>query len=297
MKKVIITGASGFIGKALCKRLLNDGYYVYAIVRNKEKMKDIIENNHLKIIELDLENYIDLWKYIDDKVDYFFHLAWDGVYGENFRNLIIQSENIINSINLLDSIKKIGVNKFIFSTSSHIYRVSKENDDVITCTYGSCKFAFQNIAKTFCYNNNINFNSIFFTNVFGVGDYSNRSTNTIVKKMINNEDLKLINKDTLYDWIYIDDAIYGIMKVIELGKNYEDYYIGNNVRRFEDIIIDVKKAINSDSNLFFGEFEENSFINYDKIDINKITKDIGFYIKTDFMESIKLTRDWVKENL
>jgi len=60
MKKAIITGASGFIGKALCKRLLNDGYYVYAVVRNKEKMKDIVENNNLKIIVLDLKNYIDL---------------------------------------------------------------------------------------------------------------------------------------------------------------------------------------------------------------------------------------------
>lgn len=37
MKKAIITGASGFIGKALCKRLLDEGYYIYAVVRNKEK--------------------------------------------------------------------------------------------------------------------------------------------------------------------------------------------------------------------------------------------------------------------
>ena len=114
--------------------------------------------------------------------------------------------------------------------------------------------------------------------------------------MMNNEDLKLIDKDTLYDWIYIDDAINGIMKVIELGKNYEDYYIGNNVRRFEDIIVDVKKAINSGSNLFFGEFEEKSFINYDKIDIQRLNKDTNFSIKTDFSKTILLTAKWIQEN-
>lgn len=297
MRKVVITGASGFIGKSLCKRLLKEGFYVYAVVRNKMKMKDLIENASLKVIELELKDYVNLWKYINDSIDYFFHLSWDGVYGENFKNLNIQCMNILNSVNLLNVIKKINVDKFIFFTSSHIYRVSKENTNISTCTYGVCKFAFQNIAKNFCYINNISYNSIYFTNVFGVGDYSTRSTNTILKKMIKDEDLKLIDKDVEYDWIYIDDALNGIMSVVNSGRNFEDYYIGNKIRRFKDIILDVKNAVGSNSKLLFGEYFEDSFINYNKIDITKVTKDTGFSVKTDFMESIKLTELWLKEKL
>jgi dihydroflavonol-4-reductase len=68
MKKVLITGASGYIGKHITLRLLNEGYSVRASVRNLDKSAEVIEavrpqltdasnlNERLTFVQLDLEN-------------------------------------------------------------------------------------------------------------------------------------------------------------------------------------------------------------------------------------------------
>lgn len=289
----VVTGASGFIGKELVKRLIEKNFYVYAIVRNKDKMKDVQNSEYLEIIEIELDDYDRLGKLIKKPVDVFFHLAWDG-YGKNKNDMEIQFNNIINSAKILKFLLEEKSKKFIFFSSSHIKRVSKKNNEITTCPYGISKYAFQKISKTFCFNNNIDFNSVFFTNVFGVGDYSNRSTNTILRKIINKEDLDLIDYDTLYDWVYIEDVVDGIMNVVEKGKNYKDYYIGNSVRKFGDIITDVKYTLKSDIKLNFGEFKEDSYIDYEKLHINDLYNDTVFEAKSDFRESILKTAEWVK---
>ena len=68
MKKVIVTGANGFIGSALCRALSENGISVIAVVRNEdddiETIKDI---QNLKIIYCDISNFKNLSKYIRDK--------------------------------------------------------------------------------------------------------------------------------------------------------------------------------------------------------------------------------------
>lgn len=68
MKKVIVTGASGFIGKALVKRLLKDNVEVWAIVRDKKKLDNIEITPKLKIIESELKEYKNLEGKINEKI-------------------------------------------------------------------------------------------------------------------------------------------------------------------------------------------------------------------------------------
>ena len=72
MTTVFVTGASGKIGMELTKRLLDRGYSVVALVRNRAKLP--LENKNLVIVEADI---LDTGKYIDDirNCDYVFHLA------------------------------------------------------------------------------------------------------------------------------------------------------------------------------------------------------------------------------
>ena len=57
MKKVIIAGASGFIGKALTQKLLREGTEVFAIVRAKREIPEWQESAQLHIIEAELREY------------------------------------------------------------------------------------------------------------------------------------------------------------------------------------------------------------------------------------------------
>ena len=82
MRKNIVTGATGFIGYALCQELLNNNEYVIAIVRpeskNKDKLKKLQTVNtkyrqYLEIIELPLNNLDILYKDIKIQADCFYH--------------------------------------------------------------------------------------------------------------------------------------------------------------------------------------------------------------------------------
>lgn len=301
MKKVIITGASGFIGKALCKRLLNDGYYVYAVVRNKEKMKDIVENNNLKIIVLDLKNYIDLWKHIDDKVDYFFHLSWDGVSGDALTSYERQLKNVKNACDTIISVSKMKVGKFIFAgTVNELEIVSYINKYNIfprmACIYGSSKLLAEMMLKTLAFNNNILINIALIGSIFGPNDESRMVQNIVISELLKGNSPKLVGGDMMYDWVYIDDVVEGLIKIAELGIPQKSYYVGHRkFRTFREIIEETRDIINPTIKLEFGTIKDYTNIDYTLIDIEELYKDTGYEAKADFINSIKETAEWVKK--
>jgi NAD-dependent epimerase/dehydratase len=301
MKKVIITGASGFIGKALCKRLLDDGYYVYAVVRNKEKMKDIVENNNLKIIVLDLKNYIDLFKYIDDKIDYFFHLSWDGVSGDALTSYERQLKNVKNSCDTIISVSKMKVGKFIFAgTVNELEIVSYINKYNIfprmACIYGSSKLLAEMMLKTLAFNNNILINIALIGSIFGPNDESRMVQNIVISELLKGNSPKLVGGDMMYDWVYIDDVVEGLIKIAELGIPQKSYYVGHRkFRTFREIIEETRDIINPTIKLEFGTIKDYTNIDYTLIDIEELYKDTGYEAKADFINSIKETAEWVKK--
>lgn len=56
MKRVLITGANGFIGRSLTEQLLHNGYEVYAVVKNKNDLIDISSDN-LKVVVCEFSDY------------------------------------------------------------------------------------------------------------------------------------------------------------------------------------------------------------------------------------------------
>ena len=142
-KKFIITGASGFVGKALTKWLLKNGNFVYAVVRDASKMKDLLNYQELKIIEISMKEYKNLFQYINVPADVLFHLAWNG-YKTSADDPNIQFENVTYSIELLQSAAKIGVKKFIFTGTSHEFLKKSIDGQIRLCSvYGAAKSSFK----------------------------------------------------------------------------------------------------------------------------------------------------------
>ena len=225
----------------------------------------------------------------------FFHFAWGGV-GNNRDNCELQMKNVNNTIDAINLAIKLKAKRFIFADSSYEYLISKNsNEEIGPCSiYGTAKLCAQKMCKTIAHNNNIEYVGVLFVNIFGIGDKSNRSTNTLLKKIINNEDLDLIAGDNLYDWTYIDDCIDGILCATIKGINNKVYYIGNKPRTFKDIMYDVKDALKTNVNFNFGKYEENSYVDFTQININQLEIDTGFKITSDFKENIKKTYEWLK---
>lgn len=97
MKKVIVTGATGFIGEALCEELIKRNYEVIAVVRNMSKVSEVWKNR-VHYVVCELENIQEIDKKIEDRdIDIFFHFGWDGLTEPKRSNIDIQLNNVKNA--------------------------------------------------------------------------------------------------------------------------------------------------------------------------------------------------------
>ena len=297
----VITGASGFIGKAVTKKLLIDNNIVYAVVRNPTKLSDLRLFKNLTIIKSDLENIaqiIDSFK--DVKIDFFIHLANSANYPDENQDYIAQLENAKYACDSLNVAIKIGAKKFVLVGSSYqyLYNNNKYYNEFRKCSvYGSVRLAARNLCEVIAHNAGIQFNHVFLTNCFGEGDYSMRSTNAIIRKLLSNEIPLFVEGNNLHDWIYIDDFVRGLILVAELGRNFKSYYIGHRkLISFREIITNLGDVVAPNLKLDFGTNKDKAYIDYSRIDLDAAYEDLGFSCVFNFYDAIINTVSWIKES-
>ena len=95
MKKVIITGADGFIGCNLIKGLVQDNVEVWAVIHPNSKTKERIVNiKEVHCIETTIECLNDKLSEFPKDADAFYHLAWQGVDATERDDLVLQMKNV-----------------------------------------------------------------------------------------------------------------------------------------------------------------------------------------------------------
>lgn len=105
MKKIVLIGASGFVGSAILNEALNRDFHVTAVVRNPDKIK--IENEHLVVKKADVSSLDEVYEVCKgtDAVISAFNPGWD--------NPNIYDETIKVYLTIIDGVKKSGVNRFL----------------------------------------------------------------------------------------------------------------------------------------------------------------------------------------
>lgn len=199
MKKCILTGASGFIGSALIKKLEAKEFVVKTIPH------DILyQPNRLKRV---VSNF---------SPNYIFHLA---AYGNKYHqddDLEIIKANIWATINLLYATKDIKYEAFINTGSSSEYGIKdkkmSESDSLDTDTfYGATKASATLLCRAFSKKYSKPVVTVRPFSVYGPGDDANKFIQVAIKSFQDNLDLKLAKG--VHDWIYIDDYLSGVLKV------------------------------------------------------------------------------------
>lgn len=300
MSVIIITGTGGFIGGNLARRLLETGVEVIGIDISSEKMQSLTEYKKFTPLLSDDGLVYSLQNVLGGKKpDVFFHLAWHG-YGKDTNNFDVQIKNVVCAYEMAQIAGRINCKKFVLAESFHEYQKNyynnKETERSGSCSiYGASKTAAAAYVKVVCHNYNMSFNGAVFANVFGEGDYSNRTANYFISKLLNGEDLDLVRINKLYDWVYIDDVTEALIKTGEKGIDGKSYYIGKAIKPFRSIIEELRDILSPKSKLNFGAYDDTTYIDYSNINFNELFNDTGFFPKCDFRDSVLKTANWLKQ--
>lgn len=301
MKKVIITGVTGFIGSALAKKLLEQGYIIYGVGRDKEKLRALTGNSNFIPVVSEISEYKQLSNLIQARdIDMFFHFAWDGVFGEAFQNYLLQLSNANACCEALMQAKKIGCKKFILAGTYNEYEIqnfvrSKDFKPRFTCIYASSKMVAELICKTLAYQYGIEYGAGLVCMAYGEHNPSNMLANVVLRQLNQGVEPKLIEGNNFYDMIYIDDIVRAFIAIAEKGQNLKSYYIGHrNLKTFKELFTNIRDVVAPTVNLQFGAYQDTASMDYSLIDLDALYRDTGFECKADFRESILKTAQWLK---
>ena len=322
MKKILVTGASGFIGSHLTEKLVNLGYFVRVIVpynvENSWGWLDYLDTKikkNLEVISGDICDQDLINKSVKD-VDVVFHLAaLISIPYSYISPRSYASVNITGTLNLLEAARTHSVELIVNTSTSEVYGSSQYSpiDELHPLNAQSPYAASKIAADQLCLSYNKSFNLpvtiIRPFNTFGPRQSLRAAIPTMITQVIINEkEINLGNLISKRDFSYVDDTVMGFVsclsnkkcigEVINLGSGY-DFSMQEVLLIIEDIL-NKKLKVNVDQKRIRPEKSEVNHLLSNNTKAKKLLNwEPQFKGKKGFEEGIRKTIEWFgkKENL
>lgn len=306
----LVSGAAGFIGSHLCRRLIKEGFSVIGIDCftdfypqwiKERNIHDLLNKKNFEFIDEDLEN-LDLKKFLN-RADCVFHLAAQaGVrtsWGQNFSVYI--KNNIKVTQNLLETAKEIPLKKFIFASSSSVYGLCPELPMSETSPlhplspYGVTKLASEQLCFLYFKNYGIPTVSLRYFTVYGPGQRPDMAFHKFFKAL--NEEKEIIvygdGKQTR-DFTYIEDIVKATFSSLERGKTGETYNIGGGSQEnLENIFPLLERITHKKIRIKWAEKQKGD-VPHTFANIEKAQTDLDYSPQTSLQEGLEREWTWLK---
>lgn len=302
MKKVILTGATGFVGNAVLRELIKNNIYVIAISRS-DSPKNIPDSDLVRYISCDLSEMNSLVNKISDKdIDTFYHFAWNGSAGPARADTNLQLKNAQWTIDSLNVAKELGCNRFVAAGSIMEHETiaaayTQGNKPGLGYIYGSGKLVAHTMAVSVAASIGIDLIWAEITNAYGIGELSARMVNTTLRKIIHGENPQFTAGTQNYDFVYIDDVARAFYLIGKNGKPFNDYLIGSSTARpLKEFLLEMKNSVAPNLDFIFGDVPFTGVdLPLEKYDCRKTEEDTGFKASISFAEGTRRTIEWLKE--
>ncbi|EOS23232.1 hypothetical protein C806_02737 [Lachnospiraceae bacterium 3-1] len=298
--KIVVTGATGFVGQWLVNELLDQNDDVTILVRNKEripkKWKGCV---HMVEASMEQASGLDKKEFPCGEADIFIHLAWAGASGLERADSQLQLQNVQFSCDMVKLAGKLHCSRFVNAGSIMEYEAMQYIPQEgampgMGNIYSTAKLAADFMGKATAINLGIEYINLIISNIYGAGEHSARFLNTTLRRMLNHEQIPLTHGKQLYDFIYASDAAKAIALAGKKGKGNTAYYIGNS-RQYplKDFVLQMKKVLGSKSELLFGKAPfQGAMLRYDEFDTGKL-EELGYRTEIDFAKGVNLTKEWI----
>lgn len=230
MKKVLITGAAGFVGKYVVS-ILQKKYQIYAVSRNKQE-----NTPNVKWIRVNFDKAWDS-KILPSKVDMIIHLA----QSESFRDFPdsafeVFNVNTVSTLKLLDYARKAGVKKFIYTSSGGVENLEKNLTEINF--YLTSKLISELLVRNYKNFFDIVIIRPFF--MYGEGSKKDLLIERLINLIKNRQPIFLEGMQGIkINPIYVEDAAWAIVNSLKLEGNHTIDLAGNEVftiKKIADII-------------------------------------------------------------
>ncbi|HPN30399.1 MAG TPA: SDR family NAD(P)-dependent oxidoreductase [bacterium] len=321
MKKVLVTGGAGFIGQAVCKVLIKNGYEVTAFDIDNKTHKDFFENpNYLPKVNKIRGSILDA-PMIDNIVrghNFVIHLAAAlGVQYTDNRPRECLNTNIMGTVNLLEACVKERVKKIILSSSSEIYgepiKTPIEEDDKKNpmSVYAVTKLAGEEYLKAYFSFYKLDYGIVRFFNVYGPNQVAQFVIPKFINAFLNNEAPVIYGSgEQVRSYCYVDDVAYGVLKILENNSEYKIFNIGNDSEPIsvKDLAFKIRAILKKENIEIKSVKIENSDRKaereiYNRVpSIDRAKKILGYKYSVSLEEGIKKTAEcgklcsnWIRE--
>jgi len=313
-KKIFITGATGFIGSNLCKRLIEDNEIVAYDNGRRDALKftGLIGHKNLKVVKGDILDEEMLRKSIEG-CNIVIHLAaMAGVHSYFEQPVKTMEVNAIGTYNVLKAAQSLkGLELFINFATSEMYGVNasnvKETDETkqgpagdFRFTYSVSKLAAEHICFAFAKQFGIPMISLRPFNIYGPGQVGEGAIQIFARKAIKDEDL-IVTGDgsTTRAWCYIDDMVDAIILCIEKRDTAKGnlFNIGNpdTVVTTLELAKKIVSISSSKSKIKFEPHHGTDIKDRSPV-ISKAKEILGYSPKVGLDEGIKMSIEWYKNN-
>ncbi len=285
-KKILITGATGLIGKELIAPLQERGFDIYALTIDKNN-----PNNGVHYIPCNIFNHQETQKICSEvKAEYLLNMAWctTGDYLSSDMNY----DFLTAGVNLLKHFIQNGGKRIVFAGTCFEYKFKgsplKETDalDASKTTYTFCKDILHKTAAFYCLKHQISFayGRIFY--VYGRHENNTRLTGMLIDKLSKNEQVIIKSGNLQKDYMYAKDIAGAFAAVLDSGVKNEVNICTGKAISIKDFASKIAKEMYKEHLLVFKDEPSNQppLIVGDN---TRLTKEVGYQIKYNLDNAIK----------
>jgi UDP-glucose 4-epimerase len=307
MKRVIITGGTGFVGANLARRLVHNGHSVHLLVRPKHttwRIADLGDAVQLHVIDLfDGDDLVDVVSQV--RPDWIFHLATYGAYSSQADPLRIMQTNVIGTVNLVEACLRTGFEAFINTGSSSEYGFKNhpphEDEQVEPNShYSVAKVSATLYCRYTAKRYRVHLPTLRLYSVYGPFEEPTRLIPTLLAHGFERTLPPLVSPDIVRDYVYIDDVVAAYLLAATRRSTEEGaiYNVGVGVQTSLRTVVDIaRREMGITDQPVWGSMPDRQWDTTVWIaNSQKIRATLGWQPQYDFVHGFRAAVEWYRAN-
>lgn len=303
MQRVVITGGTGMLGRALTRDLLSQGCQVLLLVNpGSARANDLASGPSLTVVPCDIAAFPSLAVPEGPAYDTFFHLGWGGTFGGARDDMAAQAANIRFALDAVDLAARLGCSTFVGAGSQAEY--GRADGALMPTTptnpesgYGIAKLAAGSMTRLRCSQLGLCHRWARILSVYGPHDGARTMVMSTITTLLDGQVPRFTPCGQQWDYLYCDDAAAALRLIGERGRDDAVYCIGSgDACPLSSYVTRIRDAVDPALPLAIGALPYNDRqVMYLRADITALRKDTGFEPLVGFEQGIAETVAWVKD--